>query len=130
MTLESKPPEVDPLSQLDAELDAAQLCECPCDRFPTPHGKAHCTRQATFYVEVHAFGLCRHPNSIADPNVTADGDKCAYLCADCFEAGIALAQLQMSKLPPRAVCPPLPAGFGCGRPMAVLDDYVPVRRPL
>ncbi|MCV7255656.1 hypothetical protein H7J86_26175 [Mycobacterium hackensackense] len=130
MTLESKPPETDPLAQLDAELDDSRICECPCDEFKQPHRKGPCTRPATHYVEAHCFGWCQHPKMKANPDITADGDRCSYLCTECYEDGIALAQVQIAKLPARAVCPPPPAGFGCGRPIATLDDYVPVRRPL
>lgn len=130
--LETRPPETDPLAQLDAELDAERRCECHCQNYVRPHGKARCTKPATYYVEAHIFGLCRHPEALADPNVTDDGDRCAYLCENCYQAAIAHAQAELAKLPKgiRVVCPPAPARMGCGRPIATLDDYVPVRRPL
>lgn len=128
--LESRPSETDPLAQLDAELDAERRCECRCHQYPHPHGNAACTKLATHYVEAHVFGLCKHPRIVADPNVTADGDRAAYLCDDCLQAAIAHAQTQLAKLPQHAVCPPPPAGFGCTRPISTIDDYVPVRRPL
>lgn len=130
MKLESRPPETDPLAQLDAELDAERICECACDMRPNPHGKKPCQKQATHYVEVHLFAVCRHPSSLAHPDVNADGDRCQYLCENCLQANLANAQLMLSKLPPRAVCPPPPAGCGCGRPAATIEDVVPVRRPL
>lgn len=130
MKLESRPPETDPLAQLDAELEARRICECHCHRYRNPHGAAPCTKPATHYVEAHIFGLCQHPTVKADPNVTPDGDRAAYLCDNCLQAAIAHAQSELAKLPDRTVCPPQPAGLGCGRPIATLDDYVPVRRPL
>ncbi|MCV7230697.1 hypothetical protein [Mycolicibacterium komossense] len=126
----SKPPETDPLVELDAELDDTIICECTCSAFPDRHGPARCGQRATHYVEVHRFASCQHPTVIADPNVTSEGDLCAYLCSDCFDSGIALAQAQMSRLPDNACCPPLPSAYGCGRPMTTLDDYIPVRRTL
>lgn len=128
--LESRPPETDPLAQLDAELDAEQRCECACDQFERPHGKKPCTNLATHYIEVHLFGLCKHPALKANPDVNDDGDRCQYICDDCLHAGLALAQIQLNRLPDRAVCPQTPMHPGCGRPMTTIDDYVPVRRPL
>lgn len=122
--------DADALRALDRELDDELRCECACATFPDRHGPARCTRPAAFYVEVHMFAKCQHPQVKADPNVTADGDKACYLCRDCLESAVGVAQAQMSRLPARAVCPQWPAAAGCGRPMTEITDYIPVRRLL
>ena len=118
------------LADLDKSLDDELRCECRCATFPDRHGPNYCPHPAAFYVEVHVFGQCRSSASQSDPNVTADGDKAAYLCRECLDSAIALAQAQLGRLPPHACCPAPPAAAGCGRPIANLDDYLPVRRPL
>ena len=123
--------DADVLRALDNELDFRQICECRCSVFADRHSTAEkCGKPATYYLEVHVFSRCQSAESKADPDVNDDGDRCIYMCRDCMESGIALAQAQLSRLPARAQCPPWPAAQGCGRPMATLDDYVPVRRPL
>lgn len=126
----------DVLNQLDDELEADRICECRCASFPDQHGPARCLKPATYYVEVHLFAKCRTAESLADPNVSDDGDKACYLCEDCKTSAEAFAQIQMAnmiqKLPVGAIalCPAPPVAMGCGRPMTTLDDYIPVRRAL
>lgn len=118
------------LAALDKELDAHRICECACAEFPDRHGPPQCVNVATFYVEVHVWGLCQSPAAKADPNITLDGDKACYLCRECLDSALAFAQARLAKLPPHACCPQWPAAQGCGRPMTTLDDYIPARRPL
>jgi hypothetical protein len=119
------------LGALDDELDGAVCCECQCDTFPDKHGPARCQRPAAWYVEVHVFGGCRHPRHAKDPGINRRGDRGCVLCRDCLDNALAYVQSRLALLlSPGAVCPTWPQGYGCGKRMATLADYVPVRRPL
>lgn len=117
-------------AQTRDELDQPPRCECECDRALKSHGPRRCHQSATVYVELHDFARCELPSRRELPNRTASGDIAVLLCDRCLKKAEAGAKMLIRRMPRRAVCPQLPSARGCGRPMATVEDFIPVRRPL